>query len=276
MSISLRTNLASVDAQLRLSHTQDMVNKTMSQLASGLRISTASDDPAGMGISTQFDSEVRSYAQVARNTNDGISLLQTADGALGQIHGALERMRELAMESANGTLASADRVNIQTEFTALQSEITRVSASTKFGNVQILSAATTINLQVGINAAAGVDTIGVTLNKEDAKTLLVDQATINVGDTTSVNTAIANIDVAIASISNDRANVGALQNRLSVAMTNDQEAGKNLGTALSRMRDVDVAQASGDLARNQVLLQAGTAILAQANQGPQSVLSLLR
>ncbi len=274
--ISIRTNLSSIDAQLRLSRTQDMVNKTMAQLSSGLRIASASDDPAGLGISTNFDAQVRSYNVAVRNTNDGISLLQTADGALGQIHGALERMRELAMESANGTLASVDRVNIQTEFTALQSEITRVSQSTRFGNVQILSAASTIQLQVGINATANVDTINLALNKEDAKTLAVDQTTINVGDTTSVNTAIANIDTAIASISGDRANIGALQNRLTVAMQSDQEASKNLGAATSRIRDVDVAQASGDLARNQVLLQAGVAVLAQANQSPQAVLALLR
>jgi flagellin len=185
-------------------------------------------------------------------------------------------MRELAMQSANGTLASADRVNIQTEFSALQSEITRVASSTKFGNVQLLSAATTINIQAGIGTTAGVDTVAITLNNESAKTLAVDQTTINVGDTTSTNTAITNIDLAIASIGNDRAGVGAVQNRLTVAMTNDQSASENLGAALSQIQDVDVAQASGDLAREQVLLQAGTAILAQANQTPQNALTLLR
>jgi len=274
--ISIRSNLASVDAQLRLSRTQDGLQKTMAQLSSGLRITTAADDPAGMGISTQFQSQVRSYNMAAQNTNNGITMLQTADGALGQISGALQRMRELAMESANGTLASADRVNIQTEFSQLQSEITRVASSTKFGNVNMLNAATTVQIQVGINTTANVDTVNVTFNKEDAATLKVDQATINVGDTTSVNTALANIDVALSSISSDRAGIGALQNRLGVALTNDQEAAKNLGNALSRIQDVDVAQASGDMARQQVLLQAGTAVLAQANQMPQSVLSLLR
>jgi flagellin len=274
--ISLNTNLASINAQISLSRNQNMVNKTMAQLSSGLRITTAADDPSGMGVATQFTNQVNSYNVATQNANAGVSLLQTADGALGQITGALQRMRELAMESANGTLASVDRVNIQTEFAQLQSEISRVAASTRFGSVQILNAATTVQLQVGINNVANVDTINLTLKAEDATTLKVDGASINVGDTTSTNAALTSIDTAIASISADRANIGAVQNRVTVAMTNDQSAATNLSSALSQIQDVNVAQASGDLAREQVLVQAGVAVLAQANQQPQAVLSLLR
>ena len=136
MPLSISGNAASVDAQLRLSRTQEMIDRSMAKLASGLRIADASDDPAGLGISTQFDTQVRSYQQAARNTNASISMLQTVDGALGQMHGALQRMRELAVQSSNGTLSTADRSNNQTEIAQLQTEITRISASTKFGNLQ--------------------------------------------------------------------------------------------------------------------------------------------
>ncbi len=272
--LSIYSNLSSVDAQVRLSHTQDAVNKNMSHLASGLRIATAADDPAGLGISTQFDTQVRSYNQATRNVNDGISLMQTADGALGQIQGALQRMRELAVQSANGTLASADRVNIQTEFAQLQTEITRIASSTKFGNVQILNAASAVNIQVGVNATAS-DSIAVNFNAEDATTLKVDTASIKVDTAAGATASLANIDTAISQLSQDRASVGAAQNRLSVAMQNDQSFSENLGAAVSRMRDVDVASESAALARNQVLLQAGISVLAQANQSPNQALALL-
>ncbi len=272
--LSIYSNLSSVDAQVRLSHTQDAVNKNMSHLASGLRIATAADDPAGLGISTQFDTQVRSYNQATRNVNDGISLMQTADGALGQIQGALQRMRELAVQSANGTLASADRVNIQTEFAQLQTEITRIASSTKFGNVQILNAASAVNIQVGVNATAS-DSIAVNFNAEDATTLKVDTASIKVDTAAGATASLANIDTAISQLSQDRASVGAAQNRLSVAMQNDQSFSENLGAAVSRMRDVDVASESASLARNQVLLQAGISVLAQANQAPNQALALL-
>jgi len=272
--LSIYSNLSSVDAQVRLSRTQDMVNKNMAHLASGLRIATAADDPAGLGISTQFDTQVRSYNQAARNTNDGISLMQTADGALGQIQGALQRMRELAVQSSNGTLASADRVNIQTEFAQLQTEITRISSATNFGNVQLLNAASTVQIQVGVNATAS-DSISVNFNKEDAATLKVDTATIKVDTAAGATAALANIDTAISQLSSDRATVGAAQNRLTVAMQNDQDFAKNLGAAVSRMRDVDVASESAALARNQVLTQAGISVLAQANQAPNQALALL-
>ena len=140
MPLSIFSNAASVDAQIRLGKTQEMTANTMSKLASGLRIASVSDDPAGLGVSMVFDTQVRSYSQASRNTNDGLSLLQTTDGALSQVHGALQRMRELAVNSANGTLSNTDRVNLQTEFSQLQSEIDRIATSTRFGNISLLAA----------------------------------------------------------------------------------------------------------------------------------------
>jgi flagellin len=276
MPLSINSNIASLDAQIRLGRAQDAVGRNMAILSSGLRIANVSDDPAGLGIATQFETTVRSYNQAARNTNDGISMLQTVDGALGQIHGVLQRMRELAVQSSNGTLASADRVNIGAEFTQLQSEITRVATSTKFGNVTLLNAASTVTIQVGVNATANVDTVNLAFNQEDSITLKVDAASIKVDTQTAAQTSLAAIDTAIASISSDRAGLGALQNRLHVAMDNDTVFSKNLSAAVSRIRDADVAQTSGDLARSQVLVQAGVAVLAQANQAPNLALQLLR
>src|SRR5436853_4428883 len=148
MPLSIYSNMASVDTQIRLSRAQDRVNMNMSHLSSGLRIAEAYDDPAGLGVSVGFDTQVRSYQVAARNTNDGVSMLQTVDGALGQLHGALQRMRELAVQSANGTLTTVDRANIQTEFAQLQTEISRISGSTKFGSLQLLNADSTVTLQV--------------------------------------------------------------------------------------------------------------------------------
>jgi len=273
MSVSIYSNIASVATQIRLGQTQDRLARNMAHLSSGLRIATAADDPAGLGISTQFDTQVRSYQQAARNTNDGISLLQTVDGALGQMQGALQRMRELAVQSGNGTLTNTDRANIQTEFAQLQTEITRIGTSTKFGNVQLLNADSTINLQVGANNTAA-DSVAVTVHQQDATVMKVD--TIKVDTQTGATTAIDSIDAAISRLSSERATVGANENRLTTAMNNDQVFAENLGAAVGRMRDVDVAAESADLARNQVLAQAGIAVLTQANQAPNMALSLLR
>lgn len=273
MALSIYSNVASMDAQIRLGRTQDRLAHNMAHLASGLRIADASDDPAGLGISAQFDTQVRSYQQAARNTNDGISLLQTADGALSQMHGALQRMRELAVQSANGTLTTADRSNIQTEFAQLQTEITRIGGSTKFGSVQLLNADSTINLQVGANNTAS-DSVAITVRQQDATAMKVD--TIKVDTQTGASASIDSIDSAIARISTDRAGLGAMQNRLSTALSNDRVFAQNLSAAVGRIRDVDVAAESAELARNQVLTQAGVAVLAQANQMPSIALSLIR
>jgi flagellin len=273
MPLSIYSNVSSVDTQIRLNRTQESLSRHMAHLSSGLRIADASDDPGGLGVSVGFEAQVRSYTQAARNTSDGISMLQTTEGALSQIHGALQRMRELAVQSANGTLTSTDRANIQTEFAQLQTEITRIGGSTKFGNVQLLNADSTIQLQVGANNTAA-DSLNVTIRQQDATVMKVD--TLSVATQTGSTAAIDAIDTAISRVSTDRANLGAMQNRLRVALDNDQTFAKNLGSAVSRIRDADIAAESAALARVQVLSQAGIAVLSQANQAPNLALSLLR
>lgn len=277
MPLSIYSNMASTNAQIRLGKAQDMVNKNMAQLSSGLRIASIADDPSGMGIAVQFDTQVRSYSQAARNTNDGLSLLQTVDGAMGQIHGVLQRMRELAMQSSNGTLTDGvERTNLQSEFKQLQSEIDRISNSTAFGNVQLLNGATSqITVQVGVaNSSNDAIVLGIPQTDTGAKGLNLTGMVID--KQTNATAALSTLDTAIQSISTSRATLGAAQNRLRVALDNDNAFASNLSAAVSRIRDVDVASASADLARNQVLTQAGIAVLAQANQAPNQALSLLR
>ena len=273
MPLSIYSNAASTDAQIQLGRAQAASASTMSKLASGLRIASVADDPAGMGVSTVFDTQVRAYAQASRNTNDGISMLQTTDGALSQVHGSLQRMRELAVNSANGTLTAGDRTNLQTEFAQLQSEIDRISGSTKFGNLQLLSAKQTVTLQVGVNNTTS-DKVDVVIDTSSTANLKVDSLTVDTQGNSQA--ALATIDTAIATVSSARAGLGAMQNRLQVANDNNASFAKNLSAAVGRIRDVDVAQATADLARTNVLTQAGIAMLAQANQAPNQVLSLLR
>jgi flagellin len=275
MPVNIYTNVASLDAQVHLGNTQLNVQRNFAHLASGLRITNAADDAAGLGISTLFDAQVRSYAQAERNANDGISMLQTVEGALAQIHGTLARMRELAMQSANGTYGTVDRVNISVEVNQLQQEIDRISSSTRFGNVQMLNAPTTVALQVGITNAAA-DTLNLSLAAADIVTIGVDSASVKVDTQSNAQTSLAKIDGAIALVSGQRANIGALQSRVQVARSNASAFRLNLSSALSRIRDVDVASESSELARNNVLMQSGVAVLTQANQWPQVALALLR
>jgi flagellin len=275
MPISIYSNIASLNAQIHLGVTQQNVQNNMAHLSSGLRITNAADDAAGLGISTNFNALIRGYAQNERNANDGISLLQTAEGALGQVHTILTRMRELAVQSANGTYGSTDRANIVVEVQQLQAEIDRISASTRFGNIQMLNATSTVTLQVGVNNSAA-DQIAISLGAADSTTLTVDTGSVKVDTQTSAQAALTKIDTAISMVSAQRANIGALQSRVGVARTNAGTFKQNLSAANSRIRDVDVAQESADLARNNVLMQAGVAVLAQANQAPQVALSLLR
>lgn len=275
MPISIYTNVSSLDAQKHLGQTQAAVQRNMAHLASGLRIATAADDAAGLGISTQFDADVRSFSQGVRNANDGISFLQTTEGALGQIHGILERMRELAVESSNGTYGTVDRQNMVVEVQQLQSEIDRISRSTFFGNIQVLNGASTVTLQVGINNTAD-DQISMNLSAAGSTALSVDSTAVKLDTQSGAQSSLSKIDAAITAVSAQRANIGALQNRVQIASSNDSTFGQNLSAATSRIRDVDVASESAELARNQVLTQAGVAVLSQANQAPQLALSLLK
>jgi len=267
------------------------------KLSSGQRINTAGDDAAGLAISERMKSQISSMSQAERNANDGISLLQTAEGALNQNSGILTRMRDLAMESANGTLGASDRSALQTEFVQLRGEIDRIASVTEFNGQKLLDGSTaSFKFQVGISATAS-DTITASMSKMTSKeygvdpadgTTPIDLTSLSIGngkdetgadvtgDGTTAQSALATLDKAIAATSNTRATLGANQNRLQVTVANLQSANSNLSAANSRIRDVDVASESAAMTKNNILSQAGLAVLAQANQLPSQALSLLR
>lgn len=297
MALSILTNTASLNSQRNLSQTGKALSSNYAKLSSGMRINTAGDDAAGLAISERMKSQIRSLSQAERNANDGISLLQTAEGALNENSGILIRMRELAMQSANGTLGDSDRTALQTEFVQLRSEIDRISDVTEFNGQKLLDGSTTsVAFQVGISSSTS-DTITANLTEMtsdsygvdpadgvttlDLTTLVIGNGTDEsgaavTGDATSAQTALDTLDKAIAATSNSRANLGAIQNRLQVTVSNLQSANNNLSAANSRIRDVDVAEESAGMTRNNILSQAGLAVLAQANQLPSMALSLLR
>lgn len=280
MALYIQTNVASLNAQSNLAKTQGALQTSFARLSSGYRINSAADDAAGLGISDSMTAQVRSYGVAERNANDGISMAQTADGAASQITGMLQRMRELSVQAANGSLQSADRANINTEFGQLQEEIDRISSSASFNNSKLLdgSAGTsgTVTFQVGIGTAAGTDTIDVDFAALDASTLAVDSTAIDVTTAAKATSSITAIDAAMATLSTQRATYGAAVNRLQTTVANIQSMKTNLSAANSRIRDVDVAEETAGMARQQVLSQAGAAVLAQANQAPQLALGLLR
>jgi flagellin len=276
MSLTIQTNVGSLVAQKNFSKTQEALNKSFSRLSSGFRINSAADDAAGLAISESFNNQIRSYAVAERNTNDGISMAQTAEGALGQMSGLLGRMRELAVQSANGAMSTTDRDYLNTEFTQLQSEIGRIQSSTSYDGTALLASSTqTLTLQVGINNTT-VDQMNVSFGGVALTTLVAATTVVSgTGSTNSLN-ALTRIDSALSTISTQRAKYGAVMNRLSVTASNIQTASTNLSAANSRIRDVDIASETAMLSRTQVLAQAGAAVLAQANQAPQLALGLLR
>jgi flagellin len=275
MSMSIRTNVASVNAQRNLYQTNLSLDSTLAQLSSGYRITKASDDAAGLGISTNLEAQIGSFNQAARNANDGISLVGTASGALTQITNILTRMRSLAMEAASDGVGPTQRGYIQTEVNSLASELDRINATTTFNGAVIFGAAAALQFQVGTGTSAN-DSISI-----DTTTMRVDSTTLAVNAldlTTSAASAQATltaIDAALNSVSGYQSTLGAAQNRFNYTVANIQSMVENYSAADSRIRDVDVAQATSELARQQVLAQAGVAVLAQANATPQLSLKLL-
>ena len=280
MALSILTNTSSLTAQRNLAQTGKALSANFGRLSSGMRINTAGDDAAGLAISERMKSQVRSMAQAERNANDGISLLQTAEGAMNENSGILIRMRELAMQSANGTLGDGERDALQVEFSELTSEIQRIADVTQFNGRNLLDGSeATFTFQVGINTTAGEDTIDATmveLNADAYGAGGTDLTGLDIGSTGDVNAALTALDTAIDDTSTARAGLGATQNRLQVTVTNLQGARENLSAANSRIRDVDVAEESAAMTRNNILSQAGLAVLSQANQLPSMALSLLR
>jgi len=270
MGLRVNTNIASMTSQRNLAGITGRLQGNFARLSSGLRIATAADDAAGLGISEKMRSQIRSFGSASRNAQDGISLVQTAEGALNEVSNILGRMRELAVQAANGTLSTADRATIDTEFTALVSEVERIADQTTFNGISLLNASTTADIQVGINSG---EVIAVTLDDMQTNALAID--TLDTTTAANASTALAALDTAIESVNTQRGSLGADQNRLQSAYASILNVSENLSAAESRIRDVDVAYETADLTRNSILQQAATSVLAQANTQPQLALSLL-
>jgi len=273
MGLRVNTNVASLNAQRNLSNTTANLNRSLERLSSGLRITRASDDAAGLAISESFRAEIRSLAQAQRNANDGVSLLQIAEGALNETSGNLIRLRELAIQSANGTLGDAERTTLNNEFQDLVAEIDRIADVTEFNGTTILNGATTaVTFQVGVNNTSNdrISVAGV-----DATSSGIGVNALSISAVGGANSALAALDAAISTVASLRGSFGTAQNRLESTIRSLGVSIENTSAAESRIRDVDVASETANLTRNQVLQQAGIAVLAQANVSSQSALALL-
>ena len=264
MSLRINNNVEAFNAHRQLVQTSNNAAKSMEHLSSGYRINRAADDAAGLAISEKLRGQIRGLAQAQRNSQDGVSLVQTAEGSLNEVHSMLQRVRELAVQYQNGTLSTSDKAAITAEATQLASEIERIGSSADFNGIKLLNASTTISFQVGANDN---DTIAVTTASLGGKVGTIDVSQAN---------AISAIDAAITNVSSLRSTFGAVQNRLEHTLNNLATYQENLTASESRIRDVDMASEMVEFSKDQILQQAGTSMLAQANQAPQSVLSLLR
>ena len=274
MGLRVNTNVTSINAQRNLSQVTNKLSTNFRRLSTGLRISSAADDAAGLAISERLRSQVRSLDQAKRNANDGISMVQTAEGALNEVSSILTRLRELSIQASNGTVSNADKDTLDEEFQSLVNEIDRIGASTEFNDIKLLDGTQpTVTFQVGFGTNSGVDTLDVTLEAALATSLSLDA--LDIGSGGSTNQAITNIDAAINTISGLRGSLGAVQNRLGSTINNLAIQTENLSAAESRIRDVDVAYETAQLTRNNILQQASISVLSQANAQPQSALQLL-
>jgi len=277
MSLRINTNVPSIFAQKHLSRTQERLTSTFDHLSSGLRITKAADDAAGLGVSEVMRAQIRSLRQAMRNANDGISVIQTAESSLGEIADNLMRMRQLAVQAASGVLQATERGFLATEFTNLQSEIDRIANVSEFSGLQLSNGTTaSLSVQIGINNVALNDRVTVTLQDATTANLVVTAATANLTNETTAFASISVIDTALTSVNTSRSSYGAAQNAITSALHNLESYTENLVAAESRIRDVDFAMETAELARNTVFQQAGIAILAQSNQTPQAALQLLQ
>ncbi|MBM7866671.1 flagellin [Heliobacterium gestii] len=265
-------NISSLNAQRQLGVTDFSMNKSLERLSSGLRINRAGDDAAGLAISEKMRGQINGLNQAVRNSQDAISLIQTAEGALNETHSILQRMRELSVQASNDTNVTADRNAIKTEINELQSELNRIANTTEFNTQKLLSGGfSSKTFLIGANSG---QTITISITGVTATKLSVNS--ICVSDSSHAQNAITSVNNAIATVSTMRSKLGAWQNRLEHTIANLNVAAENLQAAESRVRDVDMASEMSNFTRTQILSQAGTSMLAQANQKPQGVLSLLR
>lgn len=271
MGLRINTNVASLNAQRNLFNVSSNLQGNFSRLSSGMRIATAADDASGLGISEKMRSQIRSYGVASRNAQDGISMSQTAEGGMAEAGNILVRMRELAMQSSNGTLSADDRTTLNTEFGELIEELDRISADTEFNGTALLDGSTaTVDIQVGLDSG---DVIDISLVSVDSTDLAVNASAVDTAG--NAGTALGAIDTALTSVNTARGTVGADQNRMQSALRSILSTRENLSAAESRIRDVDVASETADLTRNSILQQAAVSVLSQANAQPQLALSLL-
>jgi flagellin len=282
MPLTINTNIASLNAQRNLNMSQGSLATSMQRLSSGLRVNSAKDDAAGLAIAERMNAQVRGMNVAVRNANDGISMSQTAEGALSQVSNSLQRMRELAVQARNATNSSSDKNSLNKEFSQLQAEITRVLGGTTFNGKAILGAdATALTFQIGANTTVD-DTITISTSNmtQNATITAVTSTSTALIDATAtsgaIGTVINNIDAALDTINDTRATYGATQSRFDAIITNLQVGVENQSAARSRIMDADFASETANMSRAQVLQQAGTAMVAQANQLPQQVLKLLQ
>jgi flagellin len=267
MSLRIHNNIEAFNAHRNLVQTGSKLSHTLERLSSGYRINRAADDAAGLAISEKLRGQVRGLAQAQRNVGDAISLVQTAEGSLNEVHSMLQRVRELAVQFSNGTLSASDRAAITAEVSQLQSDIERIGKDTEFNGIKLLNATRTITFQVGAQDSQSISVATASLGG------LVGSAAFSLNGS---STDLQELDSAIAALSSQRGAFGAVQNRLEYTANSLAAYEENLMAAESRIRDVDMAKEMAELTKQQILQQAGTSMLAQANQTPQSVLSLLQ
>jgi flagellin len=264
MALTINTNLASLNAQRNQATNAMSLGTSIQRLSSGLRINSAKDDAAGLAIADRMNAQIRGTNVAIRNANDGISLAQTAEGALATVTDALQRMRELAVQAQNGSNGTSDRANLDTEYQALSSEITRLASQTKFNGVAI------------VGASAGAQVFQVGANNGDTLTITTTTVSGDLKTSSAASTAVAALDTALDTITTNRATYGAAISRFGFAIQNLQTSSENQTAARGRIMDADFAEETANLSRAQVLQQAGTAMIAQANALPNQVLALLR
>jgi flagellin len=272
MAITINTNVQSLNTQRSLSKSQNALAKSMQRLSSGLRINSAKDDAAGLAISDRMTAQIKGMNQAVRNSNDAISFAQTAEGALGEMTNILQRMRELGVQSANGTNSSDDRTALNAEFSELRSELDRIVSTTKFNGQNLLDGtyASGANFQIGANAG---EQITVSIGSMDTANLSVKSATVTTAS--NAGTAITSVDTALNKVDSLRGTLGAKQNRFESTIANLNNVSENLSAARSRIVDADIATETSEMTKMNILQQAGVSILSQANQSSQLALSLL-
>ncbi len=273
MAMVINTNIGSLNATRQLDGSSRELAVSMERLTSGLRINSAADDAAGLAIATSMTSQIRGTDMAVRNANDGISMAQTIDGASEEMGNMMQRQRELAVQSLNGTYSAANRVSMDAEFNALSAELTRIASTTKFNGIEIMNTAVSTNLQVGWEDNAA-DSINITTVGGTAIATAI--TALGVDNSANAAAAITGLDGQLSVLSAARSGVGAVQNRLDYTVANLQNVSENTSAARSGIQDADFAKESANLARTQVLQQAGMSMLSQANQSSQNVLALLR